>query len=158
MPAHSLIDTADVNSVPGKGVTGTISGKHIAVGNAEMFRTLPIDPAPPLKQADALRKKGQMVMLIALDGKAAALASVSDPVRQLTPEAIQELKAAGLMIIMVTGPQCDDGPSSGRQALYRGRGPCPVGQESRSRQVVSAARRGCRHGRGDAIFVKDGNT
>ncbi len=99
----SLADTADFNSVTGKGVTGTVAGKQIAVGNAEMFRTLSIDPAPLLKQADALRKEGQTVMLVAVDGKAAGLVAVSDPIKESTPEAIRELKAAGLKIIMVTG-------------------------------------------------------
>ncbi len=99
----SLADTADFNSVTGKGVTGTVAGKQIAVGNAEMFRTLSIDPVPLLKQADALRKEGQTVMLVSVDGKAAGLVAVSDPIKESTPEAIRELKAAGLKIIMVTG-------------------------------------------------------
>jgi Cu+-exporting ATPase len=52
---------------------------------------------------EALRKEGQTVMLIAVDGKAAGLVGVSDPIKQSTPEAIRKLKAAGLQIIMVTG-------------------------------------------------------
>jgi len=99
----SLADTEGFNSVTGKGVTGTVSGKLIAVGNAEMFHTLSIDPSPLVKQADALRKEGQTVMLVAVDGKAAGLVAVSDPLKDSTPEAIRELKAAGLKIIMVTG-------------------------------------------------------
>jgi cation transport ATPase len=50
-----------------KGVTGTVSSKQIAVGNAEMFRTSSIDPAPLLSHAYALRKEGQTVMLFAVD-------------------------------------------------------------------------------------------
>jgi len=99
----SLVDTQGFNSVTGKGVTGTVSGKQIAVGNAEMFLSLSIDPLPLAKQADALREEGQTVMLIAVDGKAAGLVAVSDPIKDSTPEAIRELKAAGLKIIMVTG-------------------------------------------------------
>jgi Cu+-exporting ATPase len=99
----SLIDTADFNSVTGKGVTGTVSGKQIAVGNAELFRALSIDPEPLLTRADALRKEGQTVMLVAVNGKAAGLVAVSDTIKESTPEAIRELKAAGLKIIMVTG-------------------------------------------------------
>jgi Cu+-exporting ATPase len=96
-------DTEGFNSVTGKGVTGTVSGKLIAVGNAEMFHALSIDPSPLVKQADALRKEGQTVMLVAVDGKAAGLVAVSDPLKDSTPEAIRELKAVGLKIIMVTG-------------------------------------------------------
>jgi Cu+-exporting ATPase len=99
----SLVDTVDFNSVTGKGVTGTVSGKQIAVGNAEMFRALSIDPEPLLKQAEVLRKEGQTVMLVAVDGKASGLVAVSDPIKESTPEAIRELKAAGLKVIMVTG-------------------------------------------------------
>ena len=99
----SLIDTADFNSVTGKGVTGTISGKQITVGNAELFRALSIDPEPLLTRADALRKEGQTVRLVAGNGKAAGFVAVSDPIKESTPEAIRELKAAGLKIIMVTG-------------------------------------------------------
>ncbi len=68
-----------------------------------MFRQLGIDPAPLLAQAEALRKEGQTVMMVAADGVAVGLVSVSDPIKASTPEAIQELKAAGLKIIMVTG-------------------------------------------------------
>ncbi len=99
----SLADTADFNSVTGKGVTGTVGGKQIAAGNAELFRALSIDPVPLATQADALRKEGQTVMLVAVAGKAAGLVAVSDPIKKSTPEAIRELKAAGLKIIMVTG-------------------------------------------------------
>jgi P-type Cu+ transporter len=98
-----LIDVQDFSSTTGKGVRGVISGKQIAVGNTELFRDLSIDPAPLIDQAEALRKDGQTVMLVAVDGKAAGLISVSDPIKSSTPDAIQELKAAGLKIIMVTG-------------------------------------------------------
>ena len=100
----TLTDVQGFSSITGKGVKGTISGKQIAVGNSEMFRELGIDPAPPmLTQAETLRKEGQTVMLVAIDGKPAGLVSVSDPIKEYTPEAIRELKAAGLKVIMVTG-------------------------------------------------------
>lgn len=99
----SLTDTADFNSMTGKGVTGAIAGKQIAVGNAELFRALSINPEPLSKQADVLRKEGQTVMFVAVAGKAAGLIAVSDPIKESTPEAIRELRAAGLKIIMVTG-------------------------------------------------------
>ncbi len=100
----TLTDVQGFSSITGKGVKGTISGKQIAVGNAEMFRELGIDPAPPmLTQAETLRKEGQTVMMVAIDGKPAGLVSVSDPIKKSTPEAIRELKSAGLKVIMVTG-------------------------------------------------------
>jgi Cu+-exporting ATPase len=99
----SLADVVKFNSTTGKGVQGTVSGKHVAVGNAELFRDLSVDPAPLLDRAEALRKQGQTVMLVAVDGKAAGIVGVADPIKDSTPDAIGELKAAGLKIIMVTG-------------------------------------------------------
>lgn len=100
----SLQDVQGFSSITGKGVKGAIAGKQVAVGNTEMFRELGIDPAPPmLTQAETLRKEGQTVMMVAVDGRPAGLVSVSDPIKESTTDAIQELKAAGLKVIMVTG-------------------------------------------------------
>jgi Cu+-exporting ATPase len=99
----SLSDAVGFNSTTGKGVKGIVSGKQVAVGNAELLRDLSVDPAPLLDQAEALRMEGQTVMLIAVDGKAAGIVGVADPIKESTPDAIRELKAAGLKIIMVTG-------------------------------------------------------
>jgi Cu+-exporting ATPase len=100
----TLTDVQGFSSTTGKGVKGTVSGRQVAVGNMEMFRELGIDPAPPmLTQAETLRKEGQTVMLVAVDNKPAGLVSVSDPIKESTTDAIRELKAAGLKIIMVTG-------------------------------------------------------
>jgi Cu+-exporting ATPase len=99
----ALADVAGFSSVTGKGVKGTVSGKQVAVGNAELFRDLSVDPAPLLDRAEALRKAGQTVMLVAVDGKAAGIVGVADPIKESTPDAIRELRAAGLKIIMVTG-------------------------------------------------------
>jgi Cu+-exporting ATPase len=99
----SLSDVVEFNSMTGKGVKGTVAGKRVAVGNAELFRDLSVAPGPLLDQAEALRKEGQTVMLVAVDGKAAGIVGVADPIKESTPDAIRELKAAGLKIIMVTG-------------------------------------------------------
>jgi len=99
----ALADVTGFNSVTGKGVTGTVSGKQIAVGNVELFSELSIDPAPLLKQAEELRKQGQTAMLVALDGKAAGIVGVADPIKESTPDAIRELREAGMKVIMVTG-------------------------------------------------------
>ncbi len=98
-----LAEVQGFASITGKGVKGTVSGRQIAVGNVELLRDLGIDSAPLLSQAEALRKEGQTVMLVAADGKPAGLVSVSDPIKESTPEAIRELKAAGLQVIMITG-------------------------------------------------------
>jgi Cu+-exporting ATPase len=99
----ALVDVIGFSSTTGKGVNGTVSGKQVAVGNAELFRDLGVDAGPLLAGAESLRKQGQTVMLAAVDGKAAGLVGVADPIKESTREAIRELRAAGLKIIMVTG-------------------------------------------------------
>lgn len=99
----SLLGVDAFNSVTGKGVTGTVSGKQVGVGNEELFRKISIDATPLRSSAESLRAEGQTVMFVAIDGRAAGLVAVSDPIKDSTPEAIRELKAAGLKIIMVTG-------------------------------------------------------
>ena len=99
----ALADVAGFNSVTGKGVTGTVSGKQIAVGNAALLSGLSIDPAPLLDRAEELRKQGQTVMLVSLDGKAAGIVGVADPIKESTLDAIRELRSAGMKVIMVTG-------------------------------------------------------
>jgi Cu+-exporting ATPase len=99
----SFVDVAGFSSLTGKGVRGIVAGRQVAVGNAALFRELSVDPAPLLDKAEGLRQEGQTAMLVAVDGKAAGLIGVSDPIKESTPDAVRDLKAAGLRIIMVTG-------------------------------------------------------
>ncbi len=99
----TVADVQGFASITGKGVKGSIDGKLVAVGNAELFRELSVDPAELVGKAEEMRRNGQTVMLIAVDGNAAGVVGVSDPIKESTAEAIRELKAAGLKIIMVTG-------------------------------------------------------
>ncbi len=99
----ALLDVQGFRSATGKGVTGTVSGKQIAVGNAELFRELGVDATPLLSHADSLRGEGQTVMLIAADGRPAGLVGVSDPVKDFAREAIRELEGKGVKVVMVTG-------------------------------------------------------
>ncbi len=99
----SFASVADFRSSTGKGVTGMVEGTRVALGNAELFRELGIDADPLLAASEALRHEGRTVMLIAVDGQAAGLISVADALKPSTAEAVRELKAAGLRIVMVTG-------------------------------------------------------
>jgi Cu+-exporting ATPase len=99
----ALAGVENFSSTTGKGVQGIVSGREVAIGNAELFRALHVDPTPLTAQAEEMRREGQTVMLVAVDGKAAGLVSVADPIKASAPVAIRELKAAGLKIIMVTG-------------------------------------------------------
>ena len=90
-------------SVTGKGVLGTVEGRRVALGNRQLVQDMGIDPGELLERAEALRKEGQTVMLIAVDGQPAGLVGVADPIKPSTYEAIQMLHRDGVRIVMVTG-------------------------------------------------------
>ncbi len=90
-------------SIPGKGVTGLVSGRAVALGNAALFRELGIDASPLRAPAEALGSRGGTVMLVAVDGRAAGLVEAVDPVKPGAQEAIRALRAEGLEIVMITG-------------------------------------------------------
>ena len=91
------------SSITGKGVTGTVNGHAVALGNAALFSALNIDSVALTASAENLRDKGQTAMFAAIDGKPAAIISVADPIKATTAEAITQLKAEGLHIVMLTG-------------------------------------------------------
>jgi len=93
----------DFRSLTGKGVTGTVDGHTVALGNIKLLESLDIDVADLPAQADALRADGQTVMLLAIDGKAAGLIGVADPIKPSTPEAIRDLHKEGIKVVMLTG-------------------------------------------------------
>ena len=99
----SLAEVREFSSVTGKGVKGTVTGRAIAVGSADLLRDEGVDTAALTDRADEMRREGQTVMLIAVDRKPAGLMAVTDCVKASTPDAIRELKAAGLKVIMLTG-------------------------------------------------------
>jgi P-type Cu+ transporter len=98
-----LLPVAGFASLTGKGVSGAIQGVQVAAGNAALMRDLGASLQAIDQQAEALRQAGQTVMFVARDGHLAGLVSVADPLRESTPQAIEELKRDGLKVVMVTG-------------------------------------------------------
>ncbi len=94
-------DETDV--VPGKGISGQFDDRTLAVGNVEMMSLAGADYDHASHQADQLRSAGKTVMLVALEGRLAALIAVSDPIKPSTRDAIDALHQAGLKVIMATG-------------------------------------------------------
>jgi len=90
-------------SITGKGVVGVVDGRTVAVGNAPLLADLgaPLDTLAG--RADDLRRNGETVMFVAVDGAAAGLIGVADRVKATTVEAIRALHAEGLRIVMLTG-------------------------------------------------------
>ena len=94
---------ADFASQTGKGVTGRVDGRQVAIGNLALFAALGIDPGDLAARADQLRQQGQTVMLVAVDGAAAGLVAVADPVKDNAAAALAALRAEGLRLVMLTG-------------------------------------------------------
>jgi Cu+-exporting ATPase len=98
-----LAAARDFASDPGQGVTGTIDGIRVALGNRMLMERLRVDIRAHVAQADELRSAGRTVMFVAIDGTLAGLVAVADPIKPSTPEAIRALHAEGLRIVMLTG-------------------------------------------------------
>ncbi|MGV8856281.1 MAG: heavy metal translocating P-type ATPase [Devosia sp.] len=98
-----LLEAADFEAITGKGVRGTISGRSVALGNTAMMEEMGLDTAQAEAKADALRAEGKTAMFIALDGALAGIVAVADPIKDNTEQAIRELHALGLRVIMATG-------------------------------------------------------
>jgi len=99
----ALGDTSDFESITGKGVTGTVDGRKVALGNLALMTQLKIELGTLADRAEALRTEGQTVMFVAVDGRHAGLLGVADPLKEGTLEAIRALHEDGLRIVMLTG-------------------------------------------------------
>ena len=98
-----LVPVTDFQSITGKGVTGTLQSKRIGVGNAALIEELGASSETLQARAESLRKEGQTVMFVTSDGRFAGLIAVADPVKESAVQAIQQLKQAGIRVVMVTG-------------------------------------------------------
>ncbi len=106
-------------SVTGKGVTGTVAGHRVAIGTAAFLQNDVGISGQGLKpwddEAASLRHEGQTILFVSIDEQAAGLLGVADPVKASTRDAVQELKAEGLRIVMVTGDHRDTAEAVARQ-------------------------------------------
>jgi P-type Cu+ transporter len=98
-----LTETREFRSITGKGVVGSVDGKKVVLGNAKLLEELNIKAGELWGQSEELRKEGQTVMYVVVDGAIAGLLGVADPVKQSTPEAIGLLHEDGIKIVMLTG-------------------------------------------------------
>ncbi|WP_138923462.1 heavy metal translocating P-type ATPase [Sulfitobacter sp. BSw21498] len=96
-------EATDFEAVTGKGVRGKIGGRAVALGNAAMMQEMSLDTTEAEASADALRIEGKTAMFIAVDGALAGIVAVADPIKDSTAQAIKELHAQGLRVIMATG-------------------------------------------------------
>jgi len=99
----AMQEVTDFGSVTGKGVTGTIGGRKVAVGNAKLLEGLSVSSAALEARADAARREGATAMFVAVDGRPAGVIAVADPIKETTPSALASLRADGVRIVMLTG-------------------------------------------------------
>ncbi len=96
-------EAADFQSITGKGVKGQVDGKQVALGNAALMTELGITLGALGERADELRRDGATALFLAVDGQAAGVIAVADPIKATTLEALSNLKEAGIRIVMLTG-------------------------------------------------------
>jgi Cu+-exporting ATPase len=95
--------TEAFESLTGRGVRGRVQNSSVAFGNAKLLEELGVDPGVLAEKAETRRADGQTVMFVLVDGKIAGLVAVADPIKETTPEAIRQLHADGIRIVMLTG-------------------------------------------------------
>jgi Cu+-exporting ATPase len=101
---HLRLDHVDqFDSPTGKGATGKVDGKTIVLGNAKYLAAIGIDTTPLDAEGERLRRDGATVINMAIDGRLAGLFAIADPVKASTPQALKDLAAEGIRVIMLTG-------------------------------------------------------
>lgn len=98
-----LSDLSDFNSITGRGVSGRVEDRQVAIGNSKLLETLGVEPGILLELAEATRGEGQTVMFVVVDNQAAAIIGVADPIKPSTPAAIAALNDEGIQVVMLTG-------------------------------------------------------
>lgn len=99
----TLQEAREFSSITGKGVSGTVDGRQIAVGNAKLIETSSTETQDLERRADEWRRQGATVMYVAIDSRPAGILAVADPVKASTPAALEALRADHVRIVMLTG-------------------------------------------------------
>ena len=99
----ALAKSADFDSPTGKGVVGTVEGRSIVIGNARFLAESGVETAALAAEAETLRSDGATAIFVAVDGEAAGIIAIADPIKPTTPAAIEALHREGIRIVMLTG-------------------------------------------------------
>jgi len=99
----SLTTVNEFDSITGKGVSGNVEDRTVAIGNLKLLEDLNVDVTHLIEQAEELRRDGQTAMFVVVDNKPAGILSVADPIKSSTPEAIAALHKDNVEIVMLTG-------------------------------------------------------
>ena len=98
-----VVDVGDFESLTGKGVRGMVQGRRVALGNRAMMEASGIDLGTLPDRAEAMRTRGETAMFVAIEGEAAGLIAVADPVKADAAEIVARLGREGIRVIMMTG-------------------------------------------------------
>jgi P-type Cu+ transporter len=110
-----LAESRNFRAISGEGVAGMVDGHEMALGNTRLFEHLKIDPGDLPAKAAQMRTEGETAMLLAIDGKPAAVIGVADRIKSSSPDAVRLIKADGLSIVMVTGDSRTTAEAIGRK-------------------------------------------
>ena len=99
----ALAEVSDFDASAGKGVVGKVEGRALAVGSAGFLNELGADAKALAAEADKLRRDGATAVFVAVDGKAAGMIAIADPIKATTPAAVRGLFAEGVRVVMLTG-------------------------------------------------------
>jgi Cu+-exporting ATPase len=99
----NLVSPSDFKSITGRGVTGRVGGRKVAVGNASLMESFGAIDADLEERAERLRRDGHTVVFVGIDGQSAGLLAIGDPIKVSAADAIRSLRSAGLRIVMLTG-------------------------------------------------------
>ena len=99
----ALAEVSDFAAPTGKGVSGRVEGRQLALGNQRLLKDAGIDVAALSAEAEALRQDGATVVFLAVDASAAGLIAIADPIKSTTASALSALKQEGLRVVMLTG-------------------------------------------------------
>jgi Cu+-exporting ATPase len=96
-------EATEFRALPGQGIAGRVGPRRVALGTQRLLDTLGVAAGDLPARAEDLRRAGQTAVLVAVDGRPAGLVSVADPLKPSTPEALRQLRADGIRVVMVTG-------------------------------------------------------
>jgi len=99
----TLASSQEFQYSTGRGVRGTVEGREVAAGNEAFFQELGVSLAAFSRQAAELRQNGQTVIFAFIEGQPAGLLGIADQVKPTTPQALRDLRSAGLHVVMITG-------------------------------------------------------
>jgi Cu+-exporting ATPase len=117
---HPSSKVGSFESLTGRGVTGVIDGRKVSLGNLRLIEEIGIEPGDLPDRAESMRKEGQTAMFVAVDGKAAGILAVADPIKSTTAEAMDSLHREGIRVVMITGDSRTTAEAVGRKLAIDG--------------------------------------